>query len=194
MPYDKGDFTQQGVNGDVSAVVRLNDKRVVKMVLSSDDESSNVDVQGTVYDYLNGETYPLGGTTPTGTITITENGDYDVSEYRSRSVSVSGGLSFTELEFTDDTISDRYVSVLTIAELYTASQNGMLGFTVTDNNLNKLNFVHNIPHCITVLNYIEGIYMGYVVPMTYNDNLTWEDIIEIVPDDGTGNLVLGYGN
>lgn len=93
MPYNKGDFTQQGVNGDVSALVRLNDKRVVKMVLSSDDESSNVDVQGTVYDYLNGETYPLGGTTPTGTITITENGDYDVSEYRSRSVSVSGGAN-----------------------------------------------------------------------------------------------------
>ena len=66
MPYNKGDFTEQGVNGDVSALVRLNDKRVVKMVLSSDDESSNVDVQGTVYDYLNGESYSLGGSTPTG--------------------------------------------------------------------------------------------------------------------------------
>ena len=59
MPYNKGDFTEQGVAGDVTALVRLNDKRIVKMVLSSDDESSNVDVAGTVYDYLNGETYPL---------------------------------------------------------------------------------------------------------------------------------------
>ena len=89
MPYDKGDFTQQGVNGDVSALVRLNDKRVVKMVLSSDDESSNVDVSGTVYDYLNGETYPLGGSTPTGTITITENGTgIDIAEYRLADVNV----------------------------------------------------------------------------------------------------------
>ena len=95
MPYDKGDFTQQGINGDVSALVRLNDKRVVKMVLSSDDESSNVDVTGTVYDYLNGETYPLGGTTPTGTITITENTEpgspLDIAQYRYADVSVSGG-------------------------------------------------------------------------------------------------------
>ena len=95
MPYNKGDFTQQGINGDVSALVRLNDKRVVKMVLSSDDESSNVDVTGTVYDYLNGETYPLGGTTPTGTITITENTEpgspLDIAQYRYADVNVSGG-------------------------------------------------------------------------------------------------------
>ena len=92
MPYDKGDFTEQGINGAVTALVRLNDKRVVKMALSSDDESSNVDVTGTVYDYLNGETYPLGGSTPTGTITITENGTgIDVAQYRLANVNVSGG-------------------------------------------------------------------------------------------------------
>lgn len=67
MPFNKGDFTQQGVAGDVTALVRLNNKRIVKMVLSSDDESSNVDVAGTVYDDLNGETYPLVvPPTPTG--------------------------------------------------------------------------------------------------------------------------------
>lgn len=71
MPYNKGDFTQQGINGDVSALVRLNDKRVVKMVLSSDDETSNVYVTGTVYDYLNGETYPLGGSTPPQGVEVT---------------------------------------------------------------------------------------------------------------------------
>lgn len=94
MPYNKGDFTQQGVNGVVTALVRLNDKRVVKMALSSDDESSNVNVVGTVYDYLNGETYPLGGSTPTGTITITENTEpgspLDIAQYRYADVSVSG--------------------------------------------------------------------------------------------------------
>ena len=60
MPYDKGDFTQQGINGDVSALVRLNEKRVMKVVLSSDDESDNCDISGKVYDLLNGTEYDLG--------------------------------------------------------------------------------------------------------------------------------------
>lgn len=60
MPYNKGDFTQQGVNGDVSALVRLNEKRVMKVVLSSDDESDNCDISGKVYDLLNGTSYDIG--------------------------------------------------------------------------------------------------------------------------------------
>lgn len=60
MPYDKGDFTQQGINGDVSALVRLNEKRVMKVVLSSDDESDNCDISGKVYDLLNGTSYDIG--------------------------------------------------------------------------------------------------------------------------------------
>ena len=116
MPYDKGDFTQQGINGDVSALVRLNDKRVVKMVLSSDDESSNVDVTGTVYDYLNGETYPLGGTTPTGTITITENTEpgspLDIAQYRYADVSVSGGGGLTR--YTDITFINNNITSVTL--------------------------------------------------------------------------------
>ena len=59
MPYNKGDFTQQGVAGDVSALVRLNEKRVIKVVLSSDDESSSVTIAGTIFDVLNNETYDL---------------------------------------------------------------------------------------------------------------------------------------
>ena len=60
MPYDKGDFTEQGINGAVTALVRLNDKRVVKMALSSDDESDNCDISGKVYDLLNGTSYDIG--------------------------------------------------------------------------------------------------------------------------------------
>ena len=60
MPYNKGDFTQQGINGDVSALVRLNEKRVMKVVLSSDDESDNCDISGKVYDLLNGTSYDIG--------------------------------------------------------------------------------------------------------------------------------------
>lgn len=99
MPdFNKGDFTQQGVAGDVSALVRLNEKRVMKVVLSTDDESDNCDISGKVYDLLNGNSYDLGGTTPTGTINITENGDYDVSSYALRTVSVQG----LDLIFTDN--------------------------------------------------------------------------------------------
>lgn len=93
MPYNKGDFTQQGVAGDVSALVRLNEKRVMKVVLSSDDESDNCDVSGAVYDLLNGTSYPLGGSEPTGTINITENGTgIDVAQYALADVNVQGFL------------------------------------------------------------------------------------------------------
>ena len=113
MPYNKGDFTQQGINGDVSALVRLNDKRVVKMVLSSDDESSNVDVTGTVYDYLNGETYPLGGTTPTGNIAITENTvePLDISQYATATVNVSGGGGYELYDLTVTLVNNSINSI-----------------------------------------------------------------------------------
>lgn len=96
MPYDKGDFTQQGINGDVSALVRLNEKRVMKVVLSSDDESDNCDISGAVYDMLNGESYSVGSE-PTGTITITSNGTgIDVSQYALADINVSNLLSLVQ--------------------------------------------------------------------------------------------------
>lgn len=97
MPYDKGDFTQQGINGDVSALVRLNEKRVMKVVLSSDDESDNCDVSGAVYDMLNGTSYSLGGSEPSGTITITENGTgLDVARYALADVNVPSAASLIQ--------------------------------------------------------------------------------------------------
>ena len=85
MPYNKGDFTQQGINGDVSALVRLNEKRVMKVVLSSDDESDNCDISGKVYDLLNGTSYDIGaggggGEIPTLTITLKPAPDASVAE------------------------------------------------------------------------------------------------------------------
>lgn len=77
MPYDKGDFTQQGINGDVSALVRLNEKRIMKVVLSSDDESDNCDISGKVYDLLNGASYDIGsgggGGEGFGTLLLTQD-------------------------------------------------------------------------------------------------------------------------
>ena len=89
MPYNKGDFTQQGVAGDVTALVRLNEKRTVKLTLSADDASDNCDISGTVYDDLNGTTYSIVEAA-SGKITITENGtDINVAQYRTADVDVT---------------------------------------------------------------------------------------------------------
>ena len=135
MPYDKGDFTQQGINGDVSALVRLNEKRVMKVVLSSDDESDNCDISGAVYDLLNGTSYPLGSTTPTGTIAITENTEpgspLDIAQYRYADVNVSGGGGgdFIGANVTLKTIEtiDEYERFIQFQGLIVSSGTGLRG-------------------------------------------------------------------
>ena len=59
MPYDKGDFTQQGINGHVSAVVRLNEKRLVNIDLTSNENAQGCTITGTVTDMLNNIVYDL---------------------------------------------------------------------------------------------------------------------------------------
>ena len=61
MPdFNKGDFTQQGVNGHVNATVRLNEKRLVSIDMTSDEEAEGCTITGTVKDLLNDKVYGIG--------------------------------------------------------------------------------------------------------------------------------------
>ena len=61
MPdFKKGDFTQQGVNGHVNATVRLNEKRLVIIDLTSNEESEGCTITGAVTDMLNDKVYNIG--------------------------------------------------------------------------------------------------------------------------------------
>ena len=60
MPdFNAGDFTQQGINGHVSATVRLNEKRLVNIDLTSNEEAEGCTISGQITDLLNNTTYSL---------------------------------------------------------------------------------------------------------------------------------------
>lgn len=68
MPdFNKGDFTQQGVAGHVNAILRLNEKRLVNIDLTSNEEDEGCTISGTVTDLLNDKVYNIesgGGDEP----------------------------------------------------------------------------------------------------------------------------------
>lgn len=61
MPdFKKGDFTQQGVAGHVNANLRLNEKRLVNIDMTSNEEAEGCTITGTVKDLLNDKVYNIG--------------------------------------------------------------------------------------------------------------------------------------
>lgn len=77
--FNKGDFTQQGVDGHVTAKLRLNAKRYVDLDLTTNETESGCTITGSVYDSLNDIVYPIGRAKTITSKTITENGTYNAS-------------------------------------------------------------------------------------------------------------------
>lgn len=62
MPYNKGDFTQQGIAGYVNGGLLLNNKRDVTTRISTDEESAGIDsVDIKIKDRLNDIEYHITG-------------------------------------------------------------------------------------------------------------------------------------
>ena len=84
MPdFNKGDFTQQGVAGHVNANLRLNEKRLVNIDLTSNEEAEGCTINGTVKDLLNDKVYGIGsggGGLAILTATIINETGYDLSD------------------------------------------------------------------------------------------------------------------
>ena len=59
--FNKGDFTQQGVDGHVRATLRLNEKRYVELDLTTNENARGCTISGNVHDRLNNLDYPIGG-------------------------------------------------------------------------------------------------------------------------------------
>lgn len=110
MPdFNKGDFTQQGVAGHVNANLRLNEKRLVNIDLTSNEEAEGCTITGTVKDLLNDKVYGIGSGV-SGNIEITENGEnINVAPYATATVNVSGDTllktTLTLINETDNTVT-----------------------------------------------------------------------------------------
>lgn len=108
MPFNKGDFTQQGVAGHVNANLRLNEKRLVNIDMTSNENAEGCTIAGTVTDLLNDEVYNIGSA-PSGNIEITENGEnINVAPYATATVSVAGEIPFIIPLQTVTTLSSGY--------------------------------------------------------------------------------------
>lgn len=110
MPFNKGDFTQQGVDGYVEGGLLLNQKRNLTTKISTDEDSAGLEFVGiNIHDHLNdldytfiGQNVSAGssviGQAPSGNIAITENtaeGEtLDVSQYATATVNVPTGIDF----------------------------------------------------------------------------------------------------
>ena len=178
MPYIKGDFTQQGVAGDVTALVRLNEKRTVKLTLSADDESDNCDISGTVYDALNDKTYNIGSgggggggdSFPVCTITFVNNSNFETA--------LSAGLSSVRIFENNQIIEDTPIlegeSSATFTRLYC--------YYADPSEVVGIGFNQNDPDTV----------FSNLVNCTIIEEGDWADMIAITDPSADASLTITY--
>ena len=120
--FNKGDFTQQGVDGHVRATLRLNEKRYVELDLTTNEDARGCTISGNVHDRLNNLDYPIGAAKTISSKTITENGTYNASAddcdgYNPVTVNVpqpSGNIAITENTAEDEPLNIAQYATATV--------------------------------------------------------------------------------
>ena len=118
MPdFNKGDFTQQGVAGHVNANLRLNEKRLVNIDLTSNEEAEGCTITGTVKDLLNDKVYNIGSGGGGGdsyakcTVTFVNNTgvEQNLNDYVQGSMVYKNNIIIGDIEAIESGTSETYI-------------------------------------------------------------------------------------
>lgn len=186
MPdYNKGDFTQQGIDGFVEGGLHLNEKRCLTARISTDEEAEGLDsVEINIHDHLNDLDYTITGENLTvgenviggsggrlATVEFEENGtylpsDYEVYGFGEVTVNVPGGdtVPLLTVEFS----SNAPLSPASIFYEYKPYSNGYLMYPDTVQTGDTLDFLYT---------YDEDDYYVEVLPQT---GITVTDVTDTV--------------
>ena len=189
MSFNKGDFTQQGIAGHVNANLRLNEKRLVNIDMTSNEEAEGCTIAGTVTDLLNDKVYNIGSGV-SGNIEITENGEnINVAPYATATVNVSGGGGGGETpRFTiNSTNETTYTATWDIGAHYDKDMPNVIdleGLILTANS--------NETYTVPFMNMGEsmcGVLLGWA---NFGDNVTYSyaDLVNCTYDDSEEPVLL----
>lgn len=190
MPdFNKGDFTQQGVAGHVNANLRLNEKRLVNIDMTSNEEAEGCTITGTVTDLLNNEVYPIGAGV-SGNIEITENGEnINVAPYATATVNVSGG----SIPLCTITIVNNHTNEVAITStIKSAFSDGSVLYEYYENILYENDYIYNAIYTTDEQGtFIEIQTDTYVISASNAVNCSYSDgIIDIIDKTINSSITL----